>query len=168
MKTADFIGTMGFFSMAYRMYYGYRVYPTGRILSAKSKRFLKESTSGVYKKYNLSINGKQYNINTHRLLAELYIPNHENKEQVNHIDGNKHNNLLENLEWVSRSENAKHSFKIGLQKVTRPVKQVIDLDRTIYESAKEAANKLGYNHKTLCNMLNPKFNHTNKTNLRYV
>jgi hypothetical protein len=168
MKTADFIGTMGLFSCAFRMYYGYRVYPTGQILSAKSRRFLKESTSGAYKKYNLCINGKSFNINTHRLLAELYIPNPENKEQVNHIDGNKHNNLLENLEWVTRSENGKHSFKNGLQKVTRPTKKVIDLDGTIYESAKEAASKLGYNHKTLCNMLNHKFNHTNKTTLRYV
>lgn len=165
MKTADFIGI---FSCEFRMHYGYRVYPNGKILSIKSKRFLKECTSGEYKKYCLCINGKPFSINTHRLLSELYISNPENKEQVNHIDGNKHNNLLENLEWVTRSENGKHSFKNGLQKVTRPTKKVIDLDGTIYESAKEAAIKLGYNHKTLCNMLNLKFNHTNKTNLRYV
>lgn len=156
MKTANYIE-----------YYGYRVYSNGMIFSTKMKRFLKESTNGVYKKYCLRINGKSFNVNTHRILAELYIFNQNNKEQVNHIDGNKHNNLLENLEWVTRSENAKHSFKSGLQKATRPTKRVIGLDGTIYESAKEAANKLGYNHKVLCNMLNPKNYHKNKTTLRY-
>lgn len=52
----------------------------------------------------------------HRLKAIVFIPNIENKEQVNHIDGNKSNNDLSNLEWVTRSENMRHAYRIGLLK----------------------------------------------------
>lgn len=54
----------------------------------------------------------------HRLVAQLFIPNVENKREVNHKDGNKHNNRADNLEWVTTSENRIHAYQLGLQTPT--------------------------------------------------
>lgn len=65
---------------------------------------------------NLNNNGlKQFRL--HRLVALHFIPNPDNLPEVNHIDGNKNNNTVENLEWCSNLENIRHSFKIGTHKI---------------------------------------------------
>lgn len=60
--------------------------------------------------------GKPNSKKIHRLVAETFIPNVENKEQVNHIDGNKLNNNINNLEWCTNSENQIHAYKNKLEK----------------------------------------------------
>ena len=65
-----------------------------------------------YKIVHVTIDGKPHNLVAHRLVAKTYIPNPENKPQVNHIDGNKGNNRVDNLEWVTAKENAYHAFTV--------------------------------------------------------
>lgn len=62
--------------------------------------------------------GKRKSPRIHRLVAETFIPNPNNKPCVNHIDGNKLNNKVKNLEWVTYSENNKHAHENGLLKST--------------------------------------------------
>ena len=95
----------------------YKINNYGNVLNIKRNKTIKEDLSNGRGYINVTLykNGKSYRKVVHRLVAEAFIPNIENKPQVNHIDGNKHNNFVGNLEWVSQSENMKHAFKIGLE-----------------------------------------------------
>ena len=91
----------------------YKVSNYGRVMQWRKRLVLKQSTNkDGYKCVRLA--GQTYRV--HRLVAMAFIPNPENKPQVNHIDGNKQNNNLNNLEWVTNQENVQHAFKIGLEK----------------------------------------------------
>lgn len=79
----------------------------------KSKLLTQRSNKG-YLKTTLCKDGKMYYFPTHRLVAIAYLDNHENKPEVNHIDGIKTNNFAENLEWCSSSENKIHAHENGL------------------------------------------------------
>jgi hypothetical protein len=68
-----------------------------------------------YEIITLTIDGCYYTRKVHRLVGIAFIPNPENKPQINHIDGNKLNNTVNNLEWCTAKENIEHSSKLGLQ-----------------------------------------------------
>lgn len=108
----------------------YKISNLGKIKRKKHKRFdrnqiLREREvkvtypkNNLYPYVTLCKDGKKHNKNLHRLLAETFIPNPENKPCVNHIDGNKQNNNLNNLEWCTYSHNNKEAYRIGLTRGT--------------------------------------------------
>ena len=74
-----------------------------------------EITSGGYCRVHISHKGVQYKFLVHRLVAEAFILNPKRLPEVNHIDGNRQNNSVDNLEWCTRSQNTSHAFKTGLR-----------------------------------------------------
>lgn len=95
------------------------VFNNGQIFRAKGKTFIevtffRTSRGGRYRSVTGTVDGKQKHFLVHRLLAQAFIPNPENKPQVNHIDGDPGNNHLSNLEWVTASENIIHAYDTGL------------------------------------------------------
>lgn len=88
---------------------GIQRYKNGRIL-------VEHKNSSGYSRVCLFKNGKRYKPLVHKLIAITFIPNPENKPVINHKDGNKQNNCVDNLEWTTQSENVKHSYANGLQK----------------------------------------------------
>ena len=102
----------------YKNYYNtsYIIYDDGRCFSNITNKFLTPKMSVKYPTYNLTINGKKKSVKIHRMVAEMFIDNPNNKPIVNHIDGDTHNYNVNNLEWVDYSENSKHAIETGLKK----------------------------------------------------
>lgn len=95
----------------------YSIDKQGRVWSHTSSQYMKsQKDKDGYRVVSLvGRGGKRKSLKVHRLLAQTFIPNPENKPCVNHIDGDKANNTLSNLEWCTVQENVQHAYDEGLQ-----------------------------------------------------
>lgn len=122
---------------------GYYVSDKGKVYSAKwgdLKPLSPGDTGKGYQMVQLCKDAKTHNKYVHRLVAEAFIPNTKNLPQVNHLDENKHNNSVENLEWSSPEDNLRYSN-------CRPV---MDLTTgAIYPSAIDASKALNIHRTTV-------------------
>lgn len=91
----------------------------GEVFNKNGNKLQQQISRDGYKVVSVTRENKTKKFYVHRLVALAYIPNPENKPCVNHIDGDKTNNHVSNLEWCTYSENSKHSFEMGLQKPRR-------------------------------------------------
>lgn len=158
----------------------YEVSSLGRIKSLykyhhRYENILKNKiTKDGYYETTLVKNGKPKFIRTHRLVASAFIDNPLNKSEVNHKDGNKLNNSVDNLEWVTSSENQKHAYRTGLQKVSggalsnRKKVRCVDLNvekDSLHEMQRYLVEK-GYTKSNRLNGLSKAINSDNKIYLR--
>ena len=97
----------------------YMVSNTGRIkhLGEETDHSVRDNKG--YLVTDLYKDGQRSTYRVHRLVAQEFIPNPDNKPCINHIDGNKHNNNFSNLEWVTKKENCRHAWANGLCKPSR-------------------------------------------------
>ena len=141
--------------MTTKQFGNYIIYSDGRVYSINRNKLLKPSKDEKgYLRISLSTNKISKTYKLHRLIAECFIPKIEGKPQVNHKNGIKADNNVDNLEWVNNSENQKHAWDNGLN-TSSYKKIVLDTQTGIfYDSATELAKLIGINKITLMCHLN--------------
>ena len=140
-------------------YDNYFASPEGYIVSSKgsfNRRLKSGKTIDGYLHVSLSKNNIQKSTSVARLVAKAFIPNPDNLDTVNHKDGNKLNNSVDNLEWMSKRDNTLHALKNGLH--PKKMIPVNIFDETglvaICESIREAERLTGINHSTILKAIN--------------
>ena len=155
------------------LFSGYTIREDGQVRNRHGRVISQQIGNSGYIRIELwsSGSGKKYLL--HRLLAQAFIPNPKAKPQINHIDGNKTNNALSNLEWCSQSENQLHAYRTGLQvgyKKSTPLSEAhkaalcgsrwkgkprtYHAEGLQFQCPKEAAEHFGFNRQTFYNRAN--------------
>ena len=123
----------------------YEISSMGRVRSNITNKVLKiYVNSAGYMLATFPIDGVKKARQVHRLVADAFIPNVSGKPFINHIDADRTNNCVENLEWCTGSENALHSFKLGISKrYAHHEKAVVRSDGVVFPSVCAAARAIG-------------------------
>lgn len=130
----------------------YYITKTGLIWSVDTQLYLKLGTANGYQHTSIYINKKAYTVYVHRLVARAFIPYTNESKIVNHKDGNKLNNTVENLEWCNHETNIQHAYDTGLIKSVRPVIQfTLEGEKvTEYKCMREAARITNIHSQNIC------------------
>lgn len=137
----------------------YGISDEGRVfnlVTGKEKRPVLDKLTGYYK-VQLWSNNRMKCLSVHRILAQAFIPKEDDKKYVNHKNGVKTDNRIENLEWCTNKENAIHSIQILGNTVFDKApnfKGVVHKIYGVFVTAQEAANMVGISKKGMLRMLN--------------
>lgn len=150
----------------------YQVSNLGRVKRVESDRVLKKfKYTGGYLKVTLSKNGVKSNHKIHRLVAQAFIPNPDNKPQVNHIDEDKTNNRVDNLEWSTATENANHGTRTERMAKTRSIPILATNIKTgeveEFYGARECGRQLGLNQGHITSVLKGRRRQTGGYTFKY-
>lgn len=154
----------------------YLVSSYGRIKSLYTNKLKRATIKNTgYKCVDLYLNGKRENKTIHRLVAEAFLENDNNYKVVNHIDGNKLNNNISNLEWCSQSQNIKHSYdnKLHIPSIDKAInakkrKVLCHQNNHIYSSLTEASKDLNLNKGKICEVCKGTRKHTCGYTFEYI
>ena len=162
----------------------YSISSEGRVRNDETNKMKSmDATSDGYHKVDLYSNGKRTSVRVHRLVAEAFIPNPNELPQINHIDGNKENNNVKNLEWVNNSQNMIHAYRTGLA-TPHPTYGMrghknpnggrkgipifcVETNQT-FSSAAEAERITGISDSCICDCLKGKCDHAHHLHFKYV
>lgn len=146
----------------------YEVSNKGRVRNRFNKILKGNISKDGYVHMRLYKNGALNEYLLHRLVLKTFSLEDDKRPYVNHIDGNKQNNNLENLEWVNRSENMKHAYKIGLASSDFCKKKIICIETgKVYPSIKECARELKLYNSSIVNVLKGKYKHAGGKHFKY-
>lgn len=125
-------------------YSNYSINEQGVITNTTTMRIISQRNNRGYWVCNLYNDQRiEKTVKVHRLLGICFIPNPENKSQINHIDGDRSNYSLDNLEWVTPSENSLHAYRIGLAKVSDYCRQRASETNKGVPKSQEHRDKIG-------------------------
>ena len=138
---------------------GYYISDIGKVYNKENKELCQWIDNVGYKQVNVRKDKKKYYKRVHRLVAEAFIPNPDNLPQVNHKDGDKTNNKVSNLEWISNKDNTQHGYDNGLYTTKHRCIGVIaiskeDGTKKEFSSIRSMCEELNLNRKTVSNILN--------------
>lgn len=129
---------------------GYKINKNGSLFNTASKRFVSTKIKDGYMRYNVDWKRRF----VHEVLADQWIPNPNNLETIDHVDCNKLNNSLSNLEWVDREENKRRAYENGLTAVVKSLVTFTKGEESFTLLGLENASKVfGIRKSTLCTMI---------------